>query len=248
MKPRDGPADLYTTWEHTIVFRLFSDDTRRALSTPEQIAAHTADGILDGRLAPGTKLVEQELATEYGVSRGPVREAVRILERECLVTVLPRRGPMVTELTAREVQELFEVRAALYELVARKTIEMRNEELISTLESGLKRLKHYATLNDDGGQYAETAYRLFMITVKYCENGRLYDMFRALSLQTLRYSKLGLASRQRRQRSYKLWSEALRALRSNDTERYLALARQRVTELNQETLQQLGAHASAKHS
>jgi len=243
MKPLDGAPDLYAPWEQTIAFRLFSDAGQRTLSVPEQIAAQVADRILEGSLPTGAKILEQELAAEFGVSRGPVRDAIRILEREGLATVQSRRGAIVTDLTVREVREIFEIRGALYEIVARKTVQARSDELLSVLEAGFKRLKYFADVEDDGGRYAETAYRLFMITAKYAGNQRMYRLFQSLSLQTLRYSKLGLATRQRRQRSVKLWSEALQALRRGDSERYLSLARQRVAESGEEAVKQLSALA-----
>jgi DNA-binding GntR family transcriptional regulator len=235
----DGRPDLYAQWEETIAFRLFSDAGQRTLSVPEQIAAKVADWILEGTLRPGAKIIEQDLAIEFAVSRGPVRDALRVLEREGLVTILARRGANVTELTVEEVKDIFEIRAALYEIVARKAVKARNDELLGVLDAGLKRLKHFAEIDNDEGRYAETAYRLFMITAKYTGNRRLYRMIQALSLQTLRYSKLGLRSKQRRQRSVKLWNEALQALRRGDSERYLSLGRQRVSESGDEAAKQL---------
>ena len=243
MKPLDGTVDLYEPWEQTIRFRLFSDGGHLTLTVPEQIAARVADRILDNRLPPGTKIGEQELAAEFGVSRGPVRDALHILEREGLVNLVPRRGAIVTTLSEEEVREMFEIRAALYEIVARKAVALSNPEMVSVLDAGFKRLKYYSELDDDGGGYAETAYRLFMITAKYSGNQRLYRMIQALSLQTLRYSKLGLASKQRRQRSIRLWSEALRALKKGDSERYLAIALERVRGSVEEALERLRTDA-----
>lgn len=243
MKPLDGAADLYEPWEQTIRFRLFADAAHLTLTVPEQIAARVADRILEGRLPPGAKIGEQELASEFGFSRGPVRDALHVLEREGLVKMVPRRGAVVTALSEEEIKEIFEIRAALYEIVARKAVELRNPEMLSVLDAGFKRLKYFSELDDDGGRYAETAYRLFMITAKYSGNQRLYRMIQALSLQTLRYSKLGLASKHRRQRSVRLWSEALRALKKGDGKRYLAIARQRVRESAEEALARLRAGA-----
>lgn len=239
MKPLDGTPDLYAPWEQTIRFRLFADAGHLTLTVPEQIAARVADRILGDELPPGAKVGEQELATEFGFSRGPVRDALHILEREGLVRMVPRRGAIVTALSEGEIKELFEIRAALYEIVARKAVEQRSPEMLSVLEAGFKRLKYFSELDDDGGRYAETAYRLFMITAKFSGNQRLYRMIQALSLQTLRYSKLGLASRERRQRSVRLWSEALRALKKGDSKRYLDLALQRVCESADEALERL---------
>ena len=69
--------------------------------------------ILDGALEPGCRLVETELATTYQVSRGPLREALRVLEREGLVKYLPRRGTYVASLSTRDWQEVYSMRLLL---------------------------------------------------------------------------------------------------------------------------------------
>jgi DNA-binding GntR family transcriptional regulator len=239
MKPIDGPQDLYAQWEGAVAFRLFADDPQPTLTVPEQIAARIGDRILDGRLAPGQRILEQQLADEFAVSRGPVRDAIRILEREGLVTVLARRGAVVTELNADEVREIFELRAGLFEVVARKTMARPDPELLAILRAGVARLAQLAELEDDGGRYAETTYRLTIIAARRCGNRRLYRTLAALSLQTLRYSKLGLASRARRRQSLKLWREGLRAFERGDLERYLALTRQRIEESAGEAVRRL---------
>ncbi|MCM2388160.1 GntR family transcriptional regulator [Streptomyces albipurpureus] len=69
--------------------------------------------IIDDVYPPGTRLVENELASQLGVSRVPVREAMRALESEGFVKTVPRRGAVVVELSAQDVEELFDVREAL---------------------------------------------------------------------------------------------------------------------------------------
>ncbi|MDR7529046.1 MAG: GntR family transcriptional regulator [Armatimonadota bacterium] len=71
------------------------------------------EAILSGRLAPGQRLRERELEVMLGVSRTPIREALRRLEREGLVTTVPYRGPVVTLPTVEDARELYEARAAL---------------------------------------------------------------------------------------------------------------------------------------
>lgn len=75
--------------------------------------------ILDGSLEPGERLVEDRLAQQLGVSRNPVREAMRVLEAEGFLDVVSRRGAFVATLSARQAEELFEVRLALEPLGAR---------------------------------------------------------------------------------------------------------------------------------
>ena len=79
--------------------------------------------IYDGDLQPGARLVEREIATEYNVSRLPVREALRALQQEGLVEHLATRGVIVCELSHRQVTELFDVREALEQLAAGQAAE-----------------------------------------------------------------------------------------------------------------------------
>lgn len=239
MRPSDVDPALFAQWEGAVAFRLFGDQALPTLTVPEQIAAQVGDRILDGRLAPGARIGEQELADEFRVSRGPVREAIRILEREGLATVLARRGAIVTELSAAELREIFEVRAALFDAVARKVVADHPPELLAVLRSGLLRLEALAEGADDGDAYAETTYRLVIITARHCGNPRLQRMLASLSLQTLRYSKLGLRSVERRKRSARLWRQALHALERGDAERLMALSRQRIEESGEEAARQL---------
>jgi DNA-binding GntR family transcriptional regulator len=239
MKPDDVPHDLFAQSEGLVAFRLFADQVDPTLTVSEQIAARVGDRILAGQMAPGERIGEQELADEFAVSRGPIRDALRVLEREGLVTILARRGAIVTELRAQELRELLEIRAGLFEIVVRKLVAQADASLIALLESGVDRLESLAALPDAGDAYAETTYRLLILCARQCGNVRLQRMLTAISLQTLRYSKLGLASVERRRRSASLWRQATVALRAGDAERMVALARQRIEESAEEAVAQL---------
>jgi DNA-binding GntR family transcriptional regulator len=95
--------------------------------------------ILDGTLKPGERLVEDRLSAELGVSRVPVREALRGLSVEGLVTLLPRRGATVVEVTPETVAELVEVRALLEGLNARLAAQRHDPEIVGLLEETLAR-------------------------------------------------------------------------------------------------------------
>ena len=246
MKPLDADPAVFARWEGAVAFRLFGDQAVPTLTVPEQIAAEVGNRILDGRLEPGARIGEQELADEFQVSRGPVREAIRVLEREGLVTVLARRGTIVTELTADELREVFEIRAALFDVVARTLAHTRPPELLAVLRSGVARLEALAHGAHDGDAYAETTYRLLIIAARFAGNQRLQRMLAALSLQTLRYSKLGLQSVERRLRSVKLWRQALVALERGDAERLMALSRQRIEESGEEAARRLAERGAKR--
>ena len=219
---------------------LFSERVQPTLSVPEQIAAELAKRILGSKLAPGERIAEQQVADEFQVSRGPVREAIRLLEREGLATVLPRRGAVVTELSAHEVAELFEIRTALFALVVKKITKAAPPELLLSLRAGIARLESLADEPGGGDAYAETVYKLLIVVARACDNLRLQQMLSALSLQTLRYSKLGLASVARRRKSAQLWRDSLDAIERGDADLAVRLSQQRIVESGDEALRSLG--------
>lgn len=239
MKPDDTPMDLFAQSEGAVAFRVFADQDEPTLTVSEQIAARVGDRILNGAMPPGARVGEQELADEFTVSRGPIRDALRILEREGLITLLPRRGAIVTELSARELRELLEIRSGLFEIVVRKVAAQPDAPMLSLMRGGVARLQSLAEVEGAGDEYAETTYRLLLLCARQCGNQRLRRMLTALSLQTLRYSKLGLATVARRRQSARLWQEATEALARHDVEGAVALMRQRIEESGEEAIRML---------
>ncbi len=243
MRKLAADQEIFARWELAVEFRLFADAAGPTLTVSEQVAAKVGDRIIGGHLAPGARIGEQDLADEFAISRGPVREAIRILEREGLVAVLPRRGAVVTSLSARELLELFEIRAGLFEIVVRKVAAARPPELLAVMRAGVARLEALADEPDGGDAYAETTHRLIQISARFAGNERLRRMIAALSLQSLRYSKLGLASIERRRSSVKLWKQASKALEKGDVEQMVLLARQRTEASADEAARLLGSPA-----
>ncbi|AFK61941.1 GntR family transcriptional regulator [Advenella kashmirensis WT001] len=239
LKPTD--QDALDNFESSVGFRLFAERKQLTLSLPEQIAAQLGDQIISGSMANGAHIPEQELAERYEVSRGPVREALRILEREGLVVVNPRRGASVSELNADELAEIFEVRSSLLSLAARKNAAAQNPELLKLLEHGIKKLASCIDTPADGSLYAETTYRLSLLSARYANNTRLSQIVTSLSLQTLRYSKLQFRSRERRVRSIEHWQRSLQACRAGDAELAAQICQQRIQESWDATLAALQA-------
>lgn len=102
------------------------------------MAERIREEILSGRLRPGWKLIENDLAERYGTSRGPVREAIRELAREGLVAEVPRRGTVVSTLTAHDLSEVYGVREALEIGACKAVIERASDEAIRSLEEPLR--------------------------------------------------------------------------------------------------------------
>ncbi len=96
--------------------------------------------ILDGQLPPGQRLKEIPLAEQLGISRGPIREALRLLERDGLVELIPNRGALVPEVKALDVLEVYALRASLGSLALQKLM-LENRFPEAELEHDLERLR-----------------------------------------------------------------------------------------------------------
>lgn len=113
-------------------------ETRRRLSADgrplhEVVAGRIRADIIAGEFEPGDRLAEERLAKQYSVSRNPIREAIRRLESEGFVEVLPNRGATVGRMTVERARELLQVRSALETLVVRLAATERNEEQLAEL-------------------------------------------------------------------------------------------------------------------
>ena len=97
--------------------------------------------ILRGELQPGERLMEIQLAQRLGVSRTPVREAIRKLELEGLVLMIPRRGAEVAEITRQDLEDVLEVRAALEELAVKDACEHITDEQLQDLKKAANEFK-----------------------------------------------------------------------------------------------------------
>jgi DNA-binding GntR family transcriptional regulator len=188
----------------------------RPLSVPEQVAERISQAILHGDYQPGQRIPEQSIADQYQISRGPVREALRLLESEGVIEILPRRGAHITSLTVEEVTDIFNIRAALIGLSVRLASENMQPDQLSQMKSWVSQLGNICTEPDATEEYVWISFRVSLFVGRICGNERLYEMLRSLSRQTVRYTTLGLATPARRRRSAKNWRAMLRAIQQGD--------------------------------
>jgi DNA-binding GntR family transcriptional regulator len=107
----------------------------------QEISDILRDAIWNGRLRPGQRLNEQWLATEIGVSRPPLREAIRVLEQEGLVVSIPRRGAFVRRLAGQDIFEIYVIRCALEGMAAELLVASGIAEEITELETMIDRVE-----------------------------------------------------------------------------------------------------------
>lgn len=142
--------------------------------------------ILRGELKPGERLMEIQLANKLGVSRTPIREAIRKLELEGLVLMIPRRGAEVAEITEKSLRDVLEVRRALEELAVELACERITAEQLSQLKAAAKEFEEILK-GDDVTAYAEADVHFHDIIYLATDNQRLIQLLYNLREQMYRY-------------------------------------------------------------
>ena len=163
-------------------------------SLRERIATQLRGAIVSGDLPAKTRLMEPELARRLGVSRTPLREAIRQLEAEGFLSTIPRMGTFVAEVTARDLEDVYAIRAVLEGLAARQAAEQTDETSAAALRSLLAEL---ALKTADYREYHEAAGRFHDAILAASGNQPLQAMYHTLTHQVARLRTLSLAVAQR---------------------------------------------------
>jgi len=206
-----------------------------AMSVPahKTLAAWATDRlreeILSGRLAAGHRLYEQELASAMNISRTPVRDALRALEREHLVTIAPNRETVVTAHTAADVREIYQLRAALEGMAVRLVIEVAAEAVAGELFAIERRMvaalaaAEYEAVLDLDLDFHDAI-------LNGARNGRLIDAARSLEEYTLTLAE---------------HTALARAVRDQQPDRAEALMRAHIIDRGEYIARVVGGHAAS---
>ena len=173
--------------------------------------------ILRGELQPGERLMEIQLAQRLGVSRTPVREAIRKLELEGLVLMIPRRGAIVAKITEKDLKDVLEVRASLERLSTKLACERMEEETIEELREAQEAFKA-ALRGDDITLQAQKDVEFHDVIYKSTNNLRLIQMLNNLREQMYRYRLEYLKDGTSHQKLVEEHEAIIEALSRRDTE------------------------------
>ena len=143
--------------------------------------------ILKGELKPGERLMEIQLANKLGVSRTPVREAIRKLELEGLVLMIPRKGAEVAEITRQDMEDGLEVRTALEELAVKDACDHITDAQLSELKKASNEFKKALLEGKDLVTCADADMHFHDVILSATNNRRLIQMLNNLSEQMYRY-------------------------------------------------------------
>ena len=151
------------------------------------VVFHTLrQAILRGELKPGERLMEIQLANKLGVSRTPIREAIRKLELEGLVLMIPRKGAEVAEITEKNLRDVLEVRSALEALAVQLACDKITEEQIGELKKAAGVFKEVLG-SGDITQIAEADVDFHDVIYMATDNSRLIQLLNNLREQMYRY-------------------------------------------------------------
>lgn len=173
------------------------------------------NAILKGELKPGERLMEIQLAMKLGVSRTPVREALRKLELEGLVIMIPRRGAIVADITIQDLHDVLEVREALEELAVQKACANITQEQLEALQQAETDFKRYAENGDLMG-CAESDMQFHEIIYEATNNRRLQQILMNLREQMYRYRMEYLKDKKMYRLLMEEHEQILKAIRKGD--------------------------------
>src|SRR5690606_30765503 len=150
-----------------------------------EVADRLRDLIVQGELAPGDRLNERLLTERFGISRTPLREAIKMLASEGLVNLLPNRGAVVTALTRDAALDMFQVLASLEALAGRLACERATAQDVADI-TALHRQMRDRYEHGDQNEYLRLGQRIHQRLIDTARNTELNDMHRRISVRLRR--------------------------------------------------------------
>ncbi len=168
------------------MFKKLKFDLENHQTLREKIVDTIRDAIINGVLRPETKISEPELADRFGISRTPIREALRQLESEGFITMVPRKGAVVTKFSRKDVEDFYELKGILEGVAARKSVSKITDKEIAHMENLNVELDKKSKKGD-----LRKAYKIHNefhdVFVRLCGNDKLYSIVQGLVKQFQRF-------------------------------------------------------------
>jgi DNA-binding GntR family transcriptional regulator len=177
----------------------FDDKDRYQGSLTERVFVQLQNDILNGRYQPGDSLVEMRLSEDMGVSRTPVREAIRQLELEGLVQSLPNRGAVVTGITSKDIEDIYTIRMLIEGLAARWAAEKITSAELDELKEAVE-FEEFYTLKNDTAHLTKYDSRFHDTIYKACKSKPLMHTLSTFHHYVLKARSASLSSPDRAQK------------------------------------------------
>ena len=198
-------------------------------------------GIIIGDFKPGEKILEVKIAEQLGVSRTPIREALRELVAGGFVEMSPNQGMIVSNISIEDIREVLQIRVVLEGLTARLAAKLINREEIKELEKFLKQMEYYIN-KDDVLTFIKMDAKFHELILNVCGNNWLIQMRKNLSDQTHRYkmSSRSLSIPGRLKYLREEHREIVEALKRKDSEQADRLSQKHIENMLENILTQEG--------
>jgi len=188
-------------------------------SLAEFVIKELESKIVKGALKPGERIIEEDFCKTYGISRAPVREALRILESQGLIKRQPRKGVMVTPITPKEAEDIYRIRANLESLATYLAVKNRDPRILKKLKKIHSRMKELAAVGKVSAAYFNLNLQFHKTVVDASGNQRLIQMIESFVTQTKRYRIEVLSMPGRIEASLKNHEEIIRSFEEGDAEK-----------------------------
>jgi len=152
----------------------------------EKLSEAMTEAILEGIFKEGDQLTEVELQKQFNISRTPIRESFRVLEKKGLVEVIPRKGTFVKRISTRDIEEHFPVRSVLEGLAAKQAYTKMSPSTLESMERALARMK-IAADHEDTKNYWKQHILFHEIFIDACGNQLLINLLKTLRMQIIWY-------------------------------------------------------------
>jgi DNA-binding GntR family transcriptional regulator len=187
-----------------------------------EVADRLRELITRGELSPGERLNERRLTERFGISRTPLREAIKILSSEGLVKLLPNRGAVVTTITRADAKDMFQVMAVLEALGGELACERASDRDIAEVRDLHERMRAFYA-EGDLADYFEFNQRIHQKIIDCAGNLELTDAYRRISVRIRRARYMANLSKPRWNEAMDEHEEILQALVRRDSERLKSL-------------------------
>ena len=227
-----------TQTQAAVVGKAVAPTERRLLH--EEVVDQLRDMIVQGGLAPETKLNERVLAAQLGISRTPLREAIKYLASEGLVELLPNRGAVVAPLRRAKVREIFTVLGSLEALAGELVCRNATDADIAEIRAlHYQMVAHHA--RGELAQYFRCNQQIHIRLVECAGNATLAQVYRGLNAHVRRARYMANLSRERWDKAVREHEEILDALSARDSARLQALLRDHLAKKLVLVMEALGA-------
>jgi DNA-binding GntR family transcriptional regulator len=183
----------------------------------DQISEWLTVAILEGTIKEGDKLIEMRLQEQFGISRSPIREAFRELEKKGLVVIVPRKGTFVRKVTRQDIEDQFQVRAVLEGIAARLAFARMKEENLEEIEKTSRKMEKAASGNDVKG-YWRYHHLFHDQLIEVSQNRLLIDTLQKIRIQSLMYKVANLYYKEDLKGSIELHKKMLDLIKDRKTD------------------------------